>query len=286
MVAELVANLACEIGEGPVWHPDRERLFWVDIPNGILYSYDPSADAYETVLNDTIVSGATIQSDGSLLLFGTGGVVYRWDGAEPTPIVTLDSATDTRFNDVIADPKGRVFCGTMPTDDRLGALYRLDRDGTFTQVVDEVNIPNGMAFSSDRETFYFTVSDENAIYEYDYNIETGTITNCSKFVDTSDETGVPDGLTIDEGGDLWSARWGGSAIIRYSPAGVERERVEIPVEKVSCAAFGGPSSKNLYITTAGGNEHMGRDELAGSLFRYVPNCAGATKFYSEVFVDD
>ncbi|GAA0683009.1 SMP-30/gluconolactonase/LRE family protein [Natronoarchaeum mannanilyticum] len=286
MTAELVADYACEIGEGPVWHPDEERLYWADIPNGTLYRYDPATDTHGTVLSDTVVSGGTIQSDGSLLLFGAGGAVYRWAGAETETVATLDTAAHTRFNDVIADPRGRVFCGTMPTDDQLGTLFRLDRDGTFTRILDEVDIPNGMAFSADRETFYFTASDENAIYAFDYDIESGSISDRSVLVDTSDEAGVPDGLAIDERGDLWSARWGGNAVVRYSPEGVERERVDVPVEKVSCATFGGPSFDTLYVTTAGGDERPTGGELDGSLFRYEPDTTGGAQFYSRVLVDE
>lgn len=282
MRPELVADYPSHTGEGPVWHPDEQRLYWLDIPNGILYRYDPATDDHGIVLEGDAIGGLTVQTDGSLLLFGDSGVVKRWDGTELETVAQAPDAADTRFNDVMADPRGRVFCGTMPTDDRLGTLYRLDTDGTFTRVVDEVDIPNGMGFSLDRSTFYFTASEENAIYRYDYDGRTGAISNRSVLVDTSDEDGIPDGLTVDADGNLWSARWNGRALVQYSPAGEELRRVSFPVERVSCATFGGPDRRTLYVTTAGGHQRPEQGELAGSLFRITPDVGPSSQFRSDV----
>lgn len=282
MAPELVADYPAKTGEGPIWHTDDAQLYWTDIPNGVLYRYDPATDSHEVVLERDTIGGTTVQADGSLLLFGAGGVVERWDGTTVETVATLDEAATTRFNDVIADPAGRVFCGTMPTDDELGALYRLDRDGTFTRVVDEADIPNGMGFSPDRETFYFTVSEENSIYAYDYEVDSGTISDRRVLVSTVDEPGVPDGLTVDASGDLWSARWDGRALVHYTPTGEERERTEFPVEKVSSATFGGSSLDQLYVTTAGGDDRPAEGALAGSLFRFEPGVTGTAEFCSRI----
>ncbi|WP_435158300.1 SMP-30/gluconolactonase/LRE family protein [Haladaptatus sp. DFWS20] len=283
MKPELVADYPCETGEAPIWHTEEARLYWTDIPNGILYRYDPSSDSHQVVLERDTIGGTTIQSDGSLLLFGAGGIVERWDGETVETVTTLDEAAETRFNDVIADPEGRVFCGTMSTADRLGSLYRLNHDGTFTRIVDEADIPNGMGFSPDHETFYFTVSNENAIYACDYETDTGTISDRSVLVSTADEVGVPDGLTVNESGDLWSARWDGRTLVRYAPTGEERERVEFPVEKVSSVTFGGSSFEQLYVTTAGGYGRPEEGALAGSLFRVTPDSTGTPEFRSRIF---
>lgn len=285
MRPELIADYPCETGEGPTWHADEGRLYWVDIPNGAMYRYEPGTDTHAPVLENHVTGGITVQSDGSLLLFGAGGAVDRWDGGDVERIATLDPAADTRFNDVMADTEGRVFCGTMPTESRLGALYRLDRDGTFTRVVETADIPNGMGFSPDRETLYFTVTEENVIYAFDYDRETGALSNRRVLVDTTDETGVPDGLTVDADGDIWSARWNGGALVRHAPTGAERERIDFPVRKVSSAAFGGPSLDRLYVTTAGGDGRPDEGPLAGSLFRCSPDVAGTPAFRSRIRVD-
>ena len=65
------------------------------------------------------------------------GAVKTWrKGALSTVIDEIPDERESRFNDVIADPEGRVFCGTMPTKDRLGGLYRLDPDGPLTKLLD------------------------------------------------------------------------------------------------------------------------------------------------------
>src|SRR5215831_17419022 len=116
MEPELVADHACVVGEGPLWHPDERRLYWVDIGRGRLFRYDPATSGHEMVYEGEAVGGFTVQADGALLLFMARGAVKIWrDGQLTTVIDELPDERTTRFNDVIADPAGRVFCGTMPT---------------------------------------------------------------------------------------------------------------------------------------------------------------------------
>ena len=283
---ERVADTTAHTGEGPLWHPEEELVYWVDIPNGKLFAYDPATDeydlAYET--NEAPLGGYTIEEDGALLLF-THGTVSRWEpGAdEADPVAEIEDA-ETRFNDVIADPEGRVFCGTMPGEDELGDLYRLDRDGTATLVVEDVDIPNGMGFTEDLETFYFTESEEHVIYAYDYDRETGELSNERTFVETPSGDGVPDGMTVDADDHVWSARWDGGRVVRYEPDGEPIEEIELPARKVSSVTFGGPDYEDLYLTTAlTENDRDEEGDGAGALFR-VPDVApgGVPEFRSRV----
>ncbi|HET6566954.1 MAG TPA: SMP-30/gluconolactonase/LRE family protein, partial [Rhodothermales bacterium] len=128
---ELIADYACETGEGPLWHPIEQRLYWLDIPAGRLFRYDPVSDVHELCFEGEPVGGITLQADGSLLFFMARGAVRCWrDGTLTTMLDEIPEERDTRFNDVIADPLGGVFCGTMPTDDRPGHLYRMATDGS------------------------------------------------------------------------------------------------------------------------------------------------------------
>ncbi|WP_247002490.1 SMP-30/gluconolactonase/LRE family protein [Halosolutus gelatinilyticus] len=285
---ERVADPRAHTGEGPLWHPDESVLYWVDIPAGRLYRYDPETDeaelAYET--DGAPIGGFTIEADGALLLF-TLGTVCRWEpGADAAePIVEVDA--DTRFNDVIADPEGRVFCGTMPGEDALGDLYRLDTDGTATIVVEDLDIPNGMGFSRDRETFYVTESEAHRIYAFDYDRETGAITNERTVVETPEGDGVPDGLTVDADGRVWSARWNGGRVVRYAADGTERDAIDLPARKVSSVTFGGPDYDDLYLTTAlSDGDRSDEGDGAGALFRISdPGATGVPEFRSRIAVD-
>src|SRR3712207_4618837 len=116
MEPELIADYGCECGENPLWHPDEKRLYWLCIESGRMFRYDPAINQHEQFYSGAPVGGFTIQEDGSLLLFMEKGAIRVWrEGGE---IMTLREEIaeerNSRFNDVIADPKGRVFCGTMP----------------------------------------------------------------------------------------------------------------------------------------------------------------------------
>ncbi|WP_435102770.1 SMP-30/gluconolactonase/LRE family protein [Halarchaeum sp. P4] len=268
---ERVADTRCHTGEGPLWHPEEECLYWTDIPNGRLYRYDPASDDHECVLDDErALGGFTIQEDGSLLCFRGEGRVGRFADGTLEDVTVIESATYTRFNDVIAGPEGRVYAGTMPTDDELGRLYCLDTDGTIRQADTEgYDIPNGMGFTLDLEHLYVTESEANAVYRFDYDRATGELSNRRVFLDLAGEAGVPDGMTVDSDGDVWSARWNGGVVARYGDDGEERGRIEFPAKKVSCVTFAGEDYDTAYVTTAlEGGDRETEGDGAGALFRF------------------
>ena len=282
--AERVVDTQAHTGEGPLWHPEEEQLYWVDIPAGRLYAYDPVTDenavVYET--NGAPIGGYTIEADGALALFTHGRIERFVPGTAGTEVVHEIDA-DTRFNDVIADPEGRVFAGTMPGPDALGELYRIDPDGSTRVVVDGLDIPNGMGFSRDRGTFYLTESEARAIYAFEYDRATGRISDRRTFRETPEGDGVPDGLTVDDEDHVWSARWNGDRVARYTPAGEPVEAVELPARKVASVTFGGPDAADLYCTTAltdGDREVEG--DGAGALFRIPDVGGGVPEFRSRI----
>lgn len=282
---ELVADYGAVIGEGPLWDPDRAVLYSVDIAEGDLFRYDPATQSGDRVFDgDRAIGGFTLQADGALLLFEAGGAIERWDptsGTTRTIRESLEAEVDSRFNDVVADPEGRVYAGTMPTAERLGRLYRVDLDGTITRIDEGFDIPNGMGFSRDLSTLYLAVSDDHVIYAYDYHRDTGELTNRRVFVDTAGETGVPDGLTVDADDHVWCARWDGHCVVRYAPDGTEDRRIEVPPAKASSLAFGGPDYGELYITTARGPDGNAIDE-AGGVYRVRPGVSGTAEYRSRV----
>ncbi|WP_424005132.1 SMP-30/gluconolactonase/LRE family protein (plasmid) [Haloarcula salina] len=282
---ERLADTRHHTGEGPLWHPDEQRLYWVDIPAGELHRYDPGTDehelAYETPSGP--IGGYTLESDGALLLFTDRTVERYVPGSDATSVV-LEVDADTRFNDVIADPEGRVFCGTMPGEDALGTLYRVDPDGSVTVVVEQVDIPNGMGFTDDLSTFYFTESEAHRIYAYEYEQSTGEITDRRTFRETDPDDGIPDGLTVDAEDHVWSARWNGGRVVRYTPDGDPVAEISLPARKVSSVTFGGPDYDELYLTTAltdGDRESEGPG--AGAVFRVTDlDVAGVPEYRSRI----
>ena len=283
MEPELIADYRCVCGEGPLWHPGEGRLYWVDIPKGRLFRYDPVSGAHEQCLEGDVIGGFTIQADGALLLFMARGAVKIWRNGEwRTVIKEIPDERETRFNDVIAGPAGRVFCGTMPSGDRLGRLYRLDTDGTLTKVLDGIGCSNGMGFTPDRKGMYYTDSPKREIYLFDYDEDTGAITNQRLFVRTPDGEGVPDGMTVDVEGYVWTAKWDGACLVRYAPDGREDRRVRFPTPKVSSVVFGGEDYTDIYVTTAGGDDKEANGPSAGALFRVNLGIQGRPEFPSRI----
>ena len=184
---------------------------------------------------------------------------------------------------MIADPVGRVFCGTMSTPTRPGRLYRLDTDGSLHLLLEGVGCSNGMAFTPDRRHLYHTDSTPRRISLFDYNEATGELSHPRVWLHTPDVAGVPDGMTVDDEGYVWSTRWGGSSLHRYTPAGVEVQRVTFPAKNVSSVTFGGDDLGDLYITTAlAGGTRAEEGAGAGALFRLRPGIHGVPEFFSRV----
>ena len=278
MDVEVVANYGCNTGEGPLWDHRRGVLYWVDIYNGRLFRYDPAEDTHDIRYeNDAFdIGGITLHAGGGLLLFGEKGRVMSWeDGRTTTVVDELPPERHTRFNDVIADPEGRVFCGTKATEQQSGRLYRLDLDGSFHPVVEDVGLSNGLGFTLDLDNLYFTDSADNRIYKYDYDKATGEISNRRTFVDTSGKDGIPDGLTVDARGDVWSAQYEDEAIYRYGSDGTEEEKIPIPgAVQTTSVMFGGVGLDELFVTSGGGHLNGDQGTNAGALFRVEPGVTG------------
>jgi sugar lactone lactonase YvrE len=281
---ELIADYQCQIGENPLWHPLERRLYWTDITGGRLFRYDPATGKHEQCYSGPPVGGFTIQADGTLLLFMARGAIAQWrDGQFDYIVEEIADEQESRFNDVIADPIGRVFCGTMPTPTRPGRLYRLDPDGVLHLLLEGIGISNGMAFTLDRRQMYYTDSEALCIYIFDYDEKTGALTNQRVWLRTPEGAGTPDGMTVDIQGYVWSARWDDSALYRYTPDGLEERRIAFPARKVSSVIFGGDDLNDLYVTTALMDGTKGEEGAgAGALFRLRLGIRGLPEFFSRV----
>ena len=288
----IAADVLCEIGENPLYHPYEQLVYWCDIPTGDLYAYDPNTDTHDHVHNDPDerIGGFTIQTDGSLLLFQEAGAVRQYaDGMVETVIAPNPDEFHERFNDVIADPEGRVYCGVMPDEEAGidGAMYRLDTDGSFTLIEPSVGLPNGFGFTPDRERLYFTDTCElderpGYIYCYDYDRGSGELSNREIFIEADDIKGLPDGMTVDADGYVWSAFWGGHKLIRFNPTGERDQTIQFDPQKVSCPTFGGPDYEMAYVTTAGGDDRAHEGDGAGSLYEVDLGVAGVAEFRSAI----
>lgn len=284
MEVRVVADYGCQCGENPLWHPMEKRIYWTDIPTGRLFWYEPGTGRHEQCYQGRPVGGFTIQADGSLLLFMDRGTVAIWrEGRiQRTVIEELPDERETRFNDVIADPEGRVFCGTMPTRHRPGRLYRLDPDGSIHLLLEGIGCSNGLGFTRDGRGLYHTDTVARRIYLFDYDRTRGGITNRRVFIEVPAGEGGPDGMTVDSRGHIWSARWDGWGVFHYDERGQFVEKLAMPAKKVSSVIFGGEDYRDLYVTTAGGHKKEENGAAAGALLHVRMEVAGVPEYFSRI----
>lgn len=285
MQPELIADYACQTGESPTWHPLERRLYWLDIPRGRMFRYDPASGRHEMCYEGEVVGGLTVQADGTLLLLMIHGAVKTWrDGRLETVIDHLSEERGNRFNDAVADPLGRVYAGVLSTPRRPGRLYRIDTDAKVTTMVEGLGTSNGLGFTPDGAQLYHSDSNDafRAISKYDYDRQTGSLTNRRLFYQATGDEGKPDGLTVDAEGCVWSARWNGGILVRHAPDGAELLRIAFPAKKVSSVTFGGEDLTDIYVTTAGGPNRAEEGPGAGALFRLNLGIRGRGEFFSRV----
>jgi sugar lactone lactonase YvrE len=280
MQVELVLDLGSELGEAPIWDIDRRALIWVDIERGLIHRYDPASERHEVFEAGRSVGAASPTITGGLALAVDEGFgLLDPDTGRLEMIASIDGSPGTMMNDGKCDPAGRFWAGTKDPDGRrpIGALYRLDADHEVTRVLTGVTISNGLTWSADRATFFYVDSPTHGIDAFDFDLESGSVSNRRRHVECPKEWGLPDGMTIDEEGFLWVAFWEGSAVRRFAPDGRPASTVDFPVSLVTSCAFGGDDLADLYVTTArtGLSEAQLRSEPnAGGLFRLRPGARG------------
>jgi sugar lactone lactonase YvrE len=272
-----VVAARARLGECPVWDVDRQLLFWVDVHNHRVHQFNPATGNDRFFETGDVVPAILSAGQGRLLIAlsdrlafldtETGAIDMLYQIQFPYP--------NTRFNDGKCDAQGRVWIGSISEAPEQAELYRYDPDGSLHVMEKGLTISNGLGWSPDQSTFYLTDSAKHRIYAYDFDIEAGTITNRRIFVDLSQEivdgTVVePDGLTIDQQGNLWSALWNGWRVACFNAKGEEIHSIKLPVQRPTSVTFGGAELTDLYITSASvglSQKEIQRGFNAGDLFR-------------------
>jgi sugar lactone lactonase YvrE len=261
-------------GEGAVWHPDQNALYWADINRFLVHRFDPSTGAANTWMFREPVTAVNLTADSELLLLVMGSRIALWSPRTHPEIQTiyyLASTPEMRFNDARIDPRGWLWAGTMrnnvgPRGEQVdvnyadGVLMRIGPGGDVSEWKTGVGISNTLAWSPDEKRFYFGDSHANTIYSFDYDMAMGTITAERTHI-TGYPHGLPDGSAMDAQGCLWNARYGGGCLIRIDPNGQVDKAVALPTLNPTTCAFGGPDLRTLYITSA-----RSQDQLSGSVF--------------------
>ena len=280
--AELILDSKCQLGEGPIWHPGRQQLFFFDINEQTLFAIHANGEIADQWLFNETVAAAAIADDETLVLFsefGLKGFQLATGGLARLTSIEADNPR-TRSNDSRVHPSGAFWLGTMDNteaEEAIGALYHY-RKGVVTQLKSGVRVPNATCFSPDGRTAYWTDTPTKQILKVETDPQTGMpVGEWSVFADVSDGRGFPDGAVVDSEGFLWNAKWGGGCVVRHAPDGFIDRVIDVPVSQVTCPAFGGPELKTLFITTAAKNlsaEQLAAEKIAGGLFAIEVEVAG------------
>lgn len=252
---EIVADDNNLCGEGPIWDAQGDCLHWTDIRGFKFYRWDRKTSDRAILLDGFEIYGFALDESGGFVAANSGGV-WLWKGTGK-PRLLLDRVGDEPcpVNDCIADPEGRLLIGTSFYDPqkeyRRGRLISIGREGAPSVLDEGFHLSNGLGFSPDHRTLYFSDSITRLIYRYDYDAKTGAASNRRIFARVPDAEGLPDGLTVDADGFVWSAQWYGKRIVRYDPEGKVERQIEAPAKQTSSLAFGGPDLTDIFITTAG-----------------------------------
>ena len=264
------------LGEGPLWSPAEQALWFVDIKKQHIHRYEPATGARRTY--DAPSSPGFLSPDGDGFIIGLQDGLYRFDPRDGGFALLHRVDADrpgNRINDGARDASGRLWFGTMDNGEEAdtGCLYRLDADGP-KAVESGICITNGPCSSPDGKVFYHTDTLKKLIYAYDLRAD-GSLSNKRVFVEIEDGAGYPDGSIVDAEGCLWVGLFAGWAARRYAPSGRLVSTVRFPCANITKLAFAGPTT--VYATTAWkGLDDKARAEqpLAGGLFRFESDAAG------------
>jgi sugar lactone lactonase YvrE len=283
---ELVLDAHANIGESPTWSIAEQALYWIDVKAPALHRFNPAGGATRTwPLPAEIGCFALYDNEAAALLALRSGL-FRLDLSSDQLTHLADppyNPSTHRFNEGECDGKGRFWLGTMfepvanADEPEPGPLFSYTGATGLVRQPDLGFTPNGFSWSPDGRTMFVAHSKQHCIYQFDFDLEAGRISNRRVFAGVPQALGVPDGSAMDEEGYYWSAIHGGSRLIRFAPDGrVERE-VKLPVSQPTMCAFGGPDLDMLYVTSAASGLnllHKVTEPHSGGLFRFRPGVRG------------
>lgn len=281
-----VAPAGDRCGEGPVWHPEEQALYWTDINRFLIHRLKPGHGCVKSWFFDEPVTALALTSREDTLAVALGSRVLLWKPRTDERRehgFRLHGWPAVRLNDGRPDPRGSLWVGSMRNNVGAdgssgecggadGILFRLDPDGAATEWKRGIGISNTLAWSPDQTRFYFADTLQNRVYVYDFDRLAGAIGGERSFFEGFPR-GLPDGSAVDSEGYLWNCRYGGGCIVRVAPDGAIDRVIEMPTANITSCTFGGGNYRTLYATSASLGAPPG-DRLAGGLFAIQTEVAG------------
>jgi sugar lactone lactonase YvrE len=258
-----------ELGESPFWQPEEQRLYWVDIPSRMVRRLDPQGgdvESWAMPMEPGCI--APVRSGGLMIALRDGVYGARtWAGSLTQLAAFAHDVKTTRFNDGKADPLGRFWAGTMyePRDARRAELFSIDLrqpgEPLVQRMAGDATIANGLAWSPDGGTVYWSDTTAHVIRAWDWEAATNRMSHPRVFHQFAAKPagwqpgqpgygGRPDGAAVDVDGNYWCAMFEGGQLLKLSPQGQVIDQVPVPVQCPTMPCFGGADLKTLYVTSA------------------------------------
>ncbi|MEJ6396975.1 SMP-30/gluconolactonase/LRE family protein [Yoonia sp. 208BN28-4] len=237
----------CTLGEGPLWHPVRQQLFWFDILGKRLHTKGQHWQFDEYVSAAGWVDQTTLLIASQTQLF-----TFDIETEDMTYVHGLESDnTVTRSNDGRADPQGGFWIGTMgiKAEDKAGAIYRYYR-GELRCLFPKITISNAICFAPDGATAYYTDTPTQKIMRVALDDDGWPVGKPALHIDLRGTDFRPDGAVVDADGTLWNAQWGNARVAGYAPDGTFLTAHDLPAQQTTCPAFGSPDLTTLHCTSA------------------------------------
>jgi len=272
---EMYSSVSSALGESPIWVARENSIYWIDIIGRKLHSRRWSKDEVLTKEFKTQLSCIVPRERGGFVLATEDGLSF-WDANSDQPEVFAHpeiGLPNNRYNDGACDPQGRFWIGSMDKGekDASGRLYRTDSNLSVHEVAEGYVVTNGLGWSKDSRHMFVTDSANREILISDFDPNSGIPSNSRVFASIGEQDGFPDGLTIDDNDNVWSAHWDGGKLSRYAPDGTVNLIVEMPIFCPTSCTYGGPNLNYLFITTAespppyGSSKKMGGQLYIGNI---------------------
>jgi sugar lactone lactonase YvrE len=262
-----ISNERSDCGEGPIWNNATGVMTWVDIAGNKWHqvSLSTPGDTSTKTFKVPTVIGAIVERTrgGYFAAVKEGFGLISESGLYSSDISFLGA--DERMNDAKADSKGRYWAGSCElgfTPGR-GKLHMIDENKVIRTMETGLTLPNGLGWSPDNKSFYFVDSMQHIMWRYDFDLESGNISNRTVLVKFADDGSVPDGMCVANDGSLFVAMWGGYRVEVYTPEGVLKDVIPVPVKQPSSCTFGGKDGRTLIVTSAAGSTDVINEPLNG-----------------------
>jgi sugar lactone lactonase YvrE len=284
---EIAYDAVMQTGECPLWHPQEQALYWVDIPAFTVHRLEPAGGAHRSWKLSSEPATLAISDQGGLIVAMRGGFAHLDTSSNEVRLTEIAAAPyDTavaRFNDGHVDGAGRFWVGTIyePRDKPAAEMFVLEKGAIRKAWSGGMTNSNGLGFSPDRKTMYHADTAAHRVTRADFDVDTGAVSDQRLLHQFSTDKannygGRPDGAAVDSEGNYWVAMFEGARLVKLSPGGELIDEIKLPVRCPTMMAFGGEDLRTLYITSAGARPapELEQYPLSGKLLSIRMDVAG------------